>query len=70
MAYLPTSSTLVLSYGLENIVDLISSLVVLWRFYNPGDTEARKLLLKKREKRARYENLGFLQKSLFNEIFG
>jgi len=53
MAYGPTSSTLVLSWGLENVVDLLSSLVVLWRFYNPGVTEARLLLLKKREKRAR-----------------
>ena len=53
LAYVPTSSTLVLSWGLENVVDLLSSLVVLWRFYNPGDTEARNALLKKREKRAR-----------------
>lgn len=52
LAYLPSGSSLVLSWGLENVVDLLSSAVVLWRFYNPGTTEKRVLLLKKREKRA------------------
>jgi len=52
LAYAPTGSSLVLCWGLENLVDLFSSLVVLWRFFNPGDTHERVLLLKKREKRA------------------
>ena len=53
LGYVPTGSSLVLCWGLENLVDLLSSLVVLWRFFNPGDTEERILTLKKREKRAR-----------------
>ena len=42
-----------LVYGLENIVDWISSVIVLWRFYCPGEmTKQREDLLLKREKRA------------------
>lgn len=53
LAYKPTGSSLVLCWGLENLVDLLSSMVVLWRFFAPGDTPERIILLKKREKRAR-----------------
>ena len=45
-----THSSATLGYSLENLVDLVSSLIVLWRFYG-GDT-ANKEELQKREKRA------------------
>lgn len=38
---------------MENCVDFLSSVVVLWRFYCPGElTKERVELLQKREKRA------------------
>jgi hypothetical protein len=42
-------------FGLENCVDLLSSVVVVWRFYVPIGktvTEEREKLLEKREERA------------------
>ena len=45
-----THSSATLGYSLENLVDLVSSLIVLWRFHG-GDT-ANKEELQKREKRA------------------
>lgn len=45
-------SALILCYGLENLVDLFSSMIVLWRFFSPSDDEARIALLQRREKRA------------------
>ena len=43
-----SSSSATLGYALENLVDLVSSLVVIWRFYGEvADDE-----LEKREKRA------------------
>lgn len=48
-----TGSALCLVFGLENCVDFLSSVVVLWRFYCPGEiTKAREEFLQKREKRA------------------
>mmetsp|Transcript_118 Transcript_118/g.282 ORF Transcript_118/g.282 Transcript_118/m.282 type:complete len:266 (-) Transcript_118:151-948(-) len=48
-----TESTLILAFGLENIVDFTSSAVVLWRFYCPhGCDEAKLAKLQKREERA------------------
>lgn len=48
-----TESTLILAFGLENVVDFISSAVVLWRFYCPhGGNEAKMAELEKREERA------------------
>lgn len=48
-----TGSSLMLSYGLENAVDLVSDLVVLWRFYCPGDVDnATQRKLERREERA------------------
>lgn len=48
-----TGSSLMLSYGLENAVDLVSDLVVLWRFYCPGGAdEATHRKLERREERA------------------
>ena len=48
-----TESSLILAFGLENFVDLLSSLVVLWRFYCPhGCDEVKLANLKKREERA------------------
>ena len=42
-----------MAYGLENFVDFISSLVVLWRFYCPHEPDAALLAsLQKREERA------------------
>lgn len=42
-----------LVYGLENVVDFLSSCVVLWRFYCPGGlTKEREEMLENREKRA------------------
>jgi divalent metal cation (Fe/Co/Zn/Cd) transporter len=48
-----TDSTLILAFGLENVVDFTSSAIVLWRFYCPhGCDEAKMAKLKKREERA------------------
>mmetsp|Transcript_39255 Transcript_39255/g.83827 ORF Transcript_39255/g.83827 Transcript_39255/m.83827 type:complete len:262 (-) Transcript_39255:121-906(-) len=48
-----TDSTLILTFGLENFVDFISSAVVLWRFYCPhGCDESMLAVLQKREERA------------------
>lgn len=48
-----TESTLILAFGLENVVDFTSSAVVLWRFYCPhGCDEAKMAKLRKREERA------------------
>lgn len=42
-----------LLYGLENLVDFISSAVVFWRFFAPGElTKEREQLLQDREDRA------------------
>jgi hypothetical protein len=44
---------LALVYGLENVVDFFSSVVVLWRFFLPsGSDPAREAQLRRREKRA------------------
>lgn len=46
-------NSLLLSYGLENLVDFFSSVVVLWRFYAPSGIDTAQLSkLAKREKRA------------------
>jgi len=51
--YVETGSALCLVFGLENCVDFMSSVVVLWRFYCPGElTEERNKQLLHREKRA------------------
>mmetsp|Transcript_6618 Transcript_6618/g.7316 ORF Transcript_6618/g.7316 Transcript_6618/m.7316 type:complete len:284 (-) Transcript_6618:213-1064(-) len=51
--YMSTGSALILSWGVENCVDLLSSIVVLWRFYCPHQlTEETEKHLMKREKRA------------------
>jgi divalent metal cation (Fe/Co/Zn/Cd) transporter len=51
--YIASGSALCLVFGLENCVDFLSSVVVLWRFYCPGKVTAeQEELLKKREKRA------------------
>lgn len=48
-----TESTLILTFGLENLVDFMSSVVVLWRFYCPhGFDEVKIAKLQKREERA------------------
>ena len=47
-----TGSSLILCYGLENLVDFLSSIVVMWRFYLPHKDPDREELLMKREKRA------------------
>ena len=56
VAYLQTGSSAVLGFGLENIIDLASSVVVLWRFWMPysGSLEENEhsKLLQKREKRS------------------
>merc|ERR1712194_384012 len=53
MGFSKTESTLILAFGLENFVDFVSSMVVLWRFYCPhGCDEAKLAKLKKREERA------------------
>mmetsp|Transcript_1551 Transcript_1551/g.2347 ORF Transcript_1551/g.2347 Transcript_1551/m.2347 type:complete len:273 (-) Transcript_1551:97-915(-) len=53
VGYSKTESTLILTFGLENFVDFISSAVVLWRFYCPhGTDEAQLAILQKREERA------------------
>jgi len=51
--YIAKGSALILSWGVENCVDLLSSAVVLWRFYCPHELdEETEQLLMKREKRA------------------
>lgn len=48
-----TENSLLLSYGLENLVDFVSSVVVLWRFYAPSGIDTVQLAkLSRREKRA------------------
>lgn len=48
-----SASSLALVYGLENIVDFLSSAVVLWRFFAPTSVDsALEAKLAKREKRA------------------
>lgn len=51
--YMSTGSALCLVFGLENCVDFLSDVVVLWRFFSPGRlTPEREELLRKRELRA------------------
>lgn len=50
--FVKTGSALLLCYGLENCVDFLSSVVVLWRFYCPHSTPEIEAKLKHREKRA------------------
>lgn len=51
--FVRTGSALILGFGLENCVDLFSSLVVLWRFYCPHALTAEvEEKLSHREKRA------------------
>lgn len=51
--YTMSGSPLILAYGLENCVDFLSSVVVLWRFYCPSGLSEEKLAsLRKREERA------------------
>lgn len=51
--FMDTKSSLILCYGLENMVDFASSVVVVWRFYSPAGTDAaHEALLAKREQRA------------------
>ena len=38
--YMTSGSALCLVFGLENCVDFLSSVVVLWRFYCPGKVTA------------------------------
>mmetsp|Transcript_24074 Transcript_24074/g.37747 ORF Transcript_24074/g.37747 Transcript_24074/m.37747 type:complete len:268 (+) Transcript_24074:166-969(+) len=53
VGYAKTTSTLILAFGLENVVDFISSAVVLWRFYCPTGADQEMLAkLQKREERA------------------
>mmetsp|Transcript_43543 Transcript_43543/g.52783 ORF Transcript_43543/g.52783 Transcript_43543/m.52783 type:complete len:260 (+) Transcript_43543:200-979(+) len=48
-----TENSLLLSYGLENVVDFFSSVVVLWRFFAPKGINTLQLAkLARREKRA------------------
>lgn len=48
-----TGSSLIFAYGVENLVDFLSSVVVLWRFYCPSHTDpVREAILAKREQRA------------------
>jgi len=51
--YKRTGSSLCLVFGVENSVDFISSVIVLWRFFVPDDlTEAVEKKLQQREERA------------------
>lgn len=53
VGYAKTDSTLILAFGLENVVDFFSSAVVLWRFYCPTGADQELLAkLQKREERA------------------
>ena len=50
-----SGSSAMLGFGLENLVDLLSSMVVVWRFYVGGSTEVTPALVAKlngREKKA------------------
>mmetsp|Transcript_16311 Transcript_16311/g.27640 ORF Transcript_16311/g.27640 Transcript_16311/m.27640 type:complete len:262 (+) Transcript_16311:77-862(+) len=50
--YEVTGSALILCYGLENMVDFLSSVVVLWRFFCPDLSPEVEAKLMAREKRA------------------
>lgn len=51
--YILKGSNLILVFGLENFVDWFSSVVVLWRFFVPGElTKEREAMLQRRELRA------------------
>jgi len=53
--YKSAGSPAMLGFGLENLVDLFSSMVVVWRFYVGGDAEVTPALIAKldgREKKA------------------
>mmetsp|Transcript_24237 Transcript_24237/g.67127 ORF Transcript_24237/g.67127 Transcript_24237/m.67127 type:complete len:276 (+) Transcript_24237:340-1167(+) len=51
--YLTTGSAMCLVFGLENCVDFLSSVVVLWRFWATGTmTKEKEKTLKRRELRA------------------
>jgi len=53
VGFTKTESTLILAFGLENIVDFTSSVIVIWRFYCPSEPDDALLeKLKKREERA------------------
>lgn len=53
MAYYKLDSSLILVYGLENMVDFLSSAIVLWRFFLPASSDAaEEARLLSREKRA------------------
>jgi hypothetical protein len=53
LLYQISGSALCLVFALENCIDFLSSVVVLWRFYCPGEmTKEREELLQKRETRA------------------
>lgn len=52
LGFVRSGSALLLCYGLENSVDFLSSVVVLWRFYCPHLTKEVEAKLKHREKRA------------------
>ena len=53
VGFFKADSTLILAFGLENVVDFISSAVVLWRFFCPTGADQEKLAkLQKREERA------------------
>lgn len=53
VGYFKADSTLILAFGLENVVDFISSAVVLWRFFCPDGADQEMLAkLQKREERA------------------
>jgi len=48
-----TGSSLIFAYGVENLVDFLSSVVVLWRFYCPSHVgPVQEAILAKREQRA------------------
>eukprot|EP00531_Pseudo-nitzschia_arenysensis_P002751 CAMPEP_0116126710 /NCGR_PEP_ID=MMETSP0329-20121206/6471_1 /TAXON_ID=697910 /ORGANISM="Pseudo-nitzschia arenysensis, Strain B593" /LENGTH=291 /DNA_ID=CAMNT_0003620799 /DNA_START=284 /DNA_END=1159 /DNA_ORIENTATION=- len=51
--YVTTGSAMCLVFGLENFVDFLSSVVVLWRFWASGKmTKEREKILKRRDLRA------------------
>ena len=56
VAYDSSGSTAVLGFGIENVIDLLSSAIVIWRFYAPSKEEDMDedylKKLQKREKRA------------------
>lgn len=51
VGYVTRGSSLLLCFGLENCVDFISSMVVLWRFYCPGGMEPDAEYITKLERR-------------------